>query len=101
MAEMRRDPILRRWVIIAPERAAELRAAALPAAPDGGTPCPFCPGNEALNPIEIAATRVGDTWAVRVTPDRRPLLRIEGELGQHGVGMFDMMNPIGAHELVV
>src|SRR5262245_19550031 len=100
MAEMRRDPILRRWVIIAPEREAELRGPALPGL-DEEPPCPFCPGNEALNPIEIAATRVGSAWTVRVTPDRRPLLRIEGDLGQHGVGMFDMMNPIGAHELVV
>lgn len=100
MAEMRRDPILRRWVIIAPERAGELGSVA-PVTLTEESPCPFCPGHEALNPVEIATTRMGGVWTIRVTPDRRPLLRIEGNLGQRGVGMFDLMNPIGAHELVV
>lgn len=67
-------------------------------------PCPFCPGNEHLNPIEIAAVGNGngngDGWLVRVTPDRDPLLRIEGDLDRRGAGMFDVMNAIGAHELV-
>jgi UDPglucose--hexose-1-phosphate uridylyltransferase len=35
-----------------------------------------------------------------VTPDKRPLLHVEGELGRRGAGMFDVMNAIGAHELV-
>src|SRR5262249_55209412 len=43
----------------------------------------------------------GDAWSIRVTPDRHPLLRIEGGLDQRAVGMFDHMNAVGAHELVV
>ncbi len=99
-SELRRDPILRRWVIIAPERTGELaprRVAAETATPGE---CPFCPGHEAMNPIEVARIDDGDGWAVRVTPDRYPLLRIEGELGRRAVGMFDYMNAVGAHELV-
>jgi UDPglucose--hexose-1-phosphate uridylyltransferase len=102
VSELRRDPILRRWVIIAPERRADLvpRRAARPD-PDPTVPCPFCPGSEHMNPRQIV-TAAGDhdDWAVRVTPDQQPLLRIEGELGRRGSGMFDVMNPIGAHELV-
>jgi UDPglucose--hexose-1-phosphate uridylyltransferase len=101
MSELRRDPILRRWVIIAPERAAELATrspAPAAAAPDG--PCPFCPDNEGLNPRAIATVPDEAGWRVRVTPDKRPLLHIEGDLDRHGVGMFDVMNAIGAHELV-
>ena len=103
MSELRRDPILRRWVIMAPERAAELvPRRGEPPAPrrDTAGPCPFCPGSEALNPAEIAVVRDGQAWAVRVTPDKEPLLRIEGELGRRAAGMFDLMNAIGAHELV-
>ena len=103
MSELRRDPVLRCWVIMAPERAAELvPRRAEPAAPrrDTAGPCPFCPGSEALNPAEIAVVRDGQAWAVRVTPDKKPLLRIEGELGRRAAGMFDLMNAIGAHELV-
>jgi len=101
VSELRRDPILRRWVIVAPERGAEVvpRRAEPPAA-DGSGVCPFCPGNEHLNPEEITAVRDGGAWQVRVTPDKQPLLHIEGDLGRRGVGMFDVMNAIGAHELV-
>ncbi len=104
MSELRRDPILRRWVIMAPERAddvlAERPAPPPVATPDGDGPCPFCPGNESLNPTEIAAARDDNGWLVRVTPDKSPLLRIEGEPGRRASGMFDVMNAIGAHELV-
>ena len=100
MSELRRDPILRRWVIIAPERTAELEPRRAEPVPSEGGPCPFCPGAEALNPVEIATVGGGDGWCVRVTPDKHPLLGIHGELGRRGAGMFDLMNAIGAHELV-
>jgi UDPglucose--hexose-1-phosphate uridylyltransferase len=99
--ELRRDPIRRRWVIVAPERGADVRprrATAL--AGDVAAPCPFCPGSEHLNPEEIAVVRRDDGWIVRVTPDKQPLLHIEGDLDRRGAGMFDVMNAIGAHELV-
>ena len=107
MSELRRDPLLRRWVIIAPERRADLVGRRL-----GRThsvqemPCPFCPGNEHLNPQEIYVVRVPQTsqypngWAVRITPDRKPLLRVEGVVERRGVGLFDLMSATGAHELV-
>jgi UDPglucose--hexose-1-phosphate uridylyltransferase len=53
-----------------------------------------------MNPNEIAAARDGEEWSVRVTPDKEPLLRIEGELIRQGAGMFDKMSATGAHELV-
>jgi UDPglucose--hexose-1-phosphate uridylyltransferase len=100
VSELRRDPILRRWVIVAPERGGEVAPRRVEPAPDGEGPCPFCPGSEHLNPKEIAAERHEDGWAVRVTPDKHPLLRVEGDLGRRGAGMFDLMNAIGAHEVV-
>jgi UDPglucose--hexose-1-phosphate uridylyltransferase len=97
-SELRRDPISRRWVIVAPERSGDL---ARGAGEEAAEPCPFCPGAEAANPVEIH--RVGDAagWTIRVTPDRHPVLRIEGGFGQRAVAMFDCMNAVGAHELVV
>jgi UDPglucose--hexose-1-phosphate uridylyltransferase len=101
-SELRRDPILRRWVVIAPDRIADL-APRRPAPLDPTPPedCPFCPGAEATNPVEIARAADGGDWVIRVTPDRRPLLRIEGGLDRRAVGMHDSMNAVGAHELVV
>jgi UDPglucose--hexose-1-phosphate uridylyltransferase len=99
--ELRRDPIRRRWVIMAPERAADAVPRRAPVREEPATaPCPFCPGHEHLNATEIAAAYDDGHWAVRVTPDRNPLLHIEGELHRRGAGMFDVMEAIGAHELV-
>src|SRR5262245_8799148 len=100
VSELRRDPILRRWVIVAPERGGEVTPRRVEPMPEGDGPCPFCPGSEHLNPEEIAAERDGGAWAVRVTPDKHPLLRVEGDLGRRGAGMFDIMNAIGAHEVI-
>jgi UDPglucose--hexose-1-phosphate uridylyltransferase len=38
---------------------------------------------------------------LRVIPNKFPALQVEGELERRGVGMFDMMNGIGAHEVIV
>src|SRR5258706_3523080 len=101
-SELRRDPILRRWVIVAPERTGDLvRRRGGPVEHVSRAECPFCPGAEAANPVEIARAAAGDAWAIGVTPDRHPLLRIEGGLDQRAAGMFDCMNAVGAHELVV
>jgi UDPglucose--hexose-1-phosphate uridylyltransferase len=100
VSELRRDPILRRWVIISPTRTGDLSPRRGGTRVEAPGPCPFCPGNEHLNPVEIARVEHGTGWRIRVTPDKHPLLRIEGQLARRGAGMFDLMNAIGAHELV-
>ncbi|MGH7276137.1 MAG: galactose-1-phosphate uridylyltransferase, partial [Candidatus Rokuibacteriota bacterium] len=40
-------------------------------------------------------------WSYRVVPNRFPALRIEGELAPAGEGLFDRMNGVGAHEVVI
>ncbi len=87
-------------MIITPERTGDLspRRGGSPSS-EGGL-CPFCPGNEHLNPVEIARGSTGAGWQIRVTPDKHPLLRIEGDLARRAAGMFDLMNAVGAHELV-
>ncbi|MBI3319464.1 MAG: DUF4931 domain-containing protein, partial [Candidatus Omnitrophica bacterium] len=37
----------------------------------------------------------------RVLPSIQPVLRIEGEANRHAKGMYDVMNGIGAHEILV
>jgi UDPglucose--hexose-1-phosphate uridylyltransferase len=106
MPELRHDPIQGRWVIIATERSR--RPDDFPdnqPLPSTGT-CPFCEGNEGKTPPEIAAIRNGSTpnqpgWKVRVVPNKFPALRIEGELNRKGMGAYDQMNGIGAHEVII
>ena len=40
-------------------------------------------------------------WQARVVPSIAPFLRIEGELDRRGHGLYDIMNGIGAHEVVI
>jgi UDPglucose--hexose-1-phosphate uridylyltransferase len=69
--------------------------------------CPFCEGHEDKTPPEILGFREnrqianGPGWNVRVVPNKFPALRIEGEMGKAGVGMYDKMNGIGAHEVII
>ena len=69
--------------------------------------CPFCPGNENKTPSEVLAYRPNGTgrdsagWTVRVVPNKFPALGIEGSLNRQAEGMFDKMNGVGAHEVVI
>jgi len=110
MPELRRDPIIGRWVIIATERAKRPNQFAVnmeKVVPPPGQKCPFCEGNEYMTPPEIYALRKpgsapnGPGWSVRVIPARNPLLGIEGDVDRHGHGMYDLMNARGAHEILL
>src|SRR5574337_858082 len=108
MPELRRDPIVGRWVIIATERA---RRPSDVARPPDRTPvglCPFCPGQEDKTPHEVyaagrppVAPANGPGWKVRVVPNRYPALMIEGDLEREANGIYDRMNGIGAHEVII
>ena len=69
--------------------------------------CPLCEGNEDKTPPEIVAFRNNGTppntpgWTLRVVPNKFPALRMEGDLNREGDGIYDKMNGIGAHEVVV
>jgi UDPglucose--hexose-1-phosphate uridylyltransferase len=106
MAELRKEPITRMWVVVTndhpkgpsdylpfkpPYQAQETKGA-----------CPFCPGNEGTTPKEtFSLKREGGGWAVRVIPNKFPFFHIEGEFDRRPEGMYDVMEAIGAHEIVV
>ena len=43
----------------------------------------------------------GPGWRLRVVPNRVPALRVEATLDHRGDGLFERMNGLGAHEVVV
>jgi UDPglucose--hexose-1-phosphate uridylyltransferase len=107
MPELRKDPIHGRWVIISTERSRR-PSDFMPEErkPVGGF-CPLCEGNEDRTPPEIIAYRENGTppntpgWTLRVVANKFPALRIEGDLNREGDGIYDKMNGIGAHEVVI
>lgn len=108
MSELRRDPIVGRWVIIAPERGLRPHFAKVEARKDSEIEnCPFCEGNESKTPPEIIAYgapgREPNTpgWDVRVIPNKFPALRVEAGIERLGFGLLDKVSGTGAHEVVV
>jgi UDPglucose--hexose-1-phosphate uridylyltransferase len=107
MPELRKDPVVGRWVIIATERSRRPSDFGPDPVRTKGGRCAFCPGNEGLTPEEILALRPPQTppnapgWSLRVVPNKFPALRIEGDLEPQGVGLYDRMNGIGAHEVII
>ncbi len=107
MPELRKDPIVQRWVVMAPDRAK--RPSDVKDDPKfvEGEFDPFAEGNEAATPPEIMAYRNygsqpnGPGWRVRVVPNKFPALQIEGNLEKRGDGIYDRMNGIGAHEVII
>jgi UDPglucose--hexose-1-phosphate uridylyltransferase len=107
LPDLRRDPITGRWVIIATDRARRpedfTRERVMP---KNGRVCPFCVGNESKTPPEVLAYRTGGApnhagWHLRVVPNKFPALRVEGSLDRQGEGLYDRMNGIGAHEVII
>ena len=102
MPELRKDPVVDRWVIIAPERADRPNALLRPQPERAGAACPFCPGNERMTPPEVLIhSGAGPGWSVRVVPNRYPALRTEIQMARAGDGLFDTMAGVGAHEVVI
>jgi len=107
MPELRKDPVLGRWIIIATERGKRPSDFVISEPETTGGFCPLCPGNENTTPHEVLVYgREGGLpdspgWKVRVVPNKYPALVIEGGLNREGEGLYDKMNGIGAHEVVV
>ncbi|MBU2063945.1 MAG: galactose-1-phosphate uridylyltransferase [Candidatus Omnitrophica bacterium] len=109
MQELRRDPVLGRWIIVYFDR---IKTPEDFSSHSVGTRkkahiCPFCAGNETKTPPEIYVDRTPGSqpnapgWNLRVIANKFPALRIEGDLDRRGVGVYDFMNGVGAHEVII
>jgi UDPglucose--hexose-1-phosphate uridylyltransferase len=108
LPELRKDPVTGRWVIIATDRAKRPNDFVREKVQIRGSGfCPFCYGNEAKTPPEIMAYRSDgsgrDTpgWSLRVVPNKFPALGIEGHENRRAEGLYDKMNGLGAHEVII
>jgi UDPglucose--hexose-1-phosphate uridylyltransferase len=108
LSELRKDAITGRWVIISTDRRKRptdfrLERQTL----IGAEYCPFCAGREDMTPPEVLAYRQDGSapnaagWDLRVVPNKFPALQVEGNLDREGEGLFDRMNGLGAHEVII
>lgn len=113
MPEIRKDPVFGRWVIIASERGLRPNEFREEAAPENPYNCPFCPGHEEATPPSIytlyaengegskAQGRKGGDWRLRVVLNKYPALVAQARGGSVADGMYDRMDGIGSHEVVI
>ncbi len=109
--EFRYEPLRDEWTLVAPARARRPRPAATAAETPSQRNCPFCPGNEAETPPEVAAERSEDTprdasgWTLRVVPNKYPAIapdtaRVEREFPP-GEACDPPRPGTGVHEVVI
>jgi UDPglucose--hexose-1-phosphate uridylyltransferase len=108
MPELRKDPIIGRWIIISAERGKRPTDFIIEKSSVKGGFCPLCPGNENTTPPEVLSYSFTSNrptnkpgWQIRVVPNKYPALIIEGDLNKEGEGLYDKMNGIGAHEVII
>ena len=107
MSELRKDPIVDRWVVMAPDRAARPIDIVeyLPSVESSFDP--FAEGNESSTPAEILACRAAESvanrpgWRVRVVPNKFPALQGAAVSDRRRDGIYEAMTPFGAHEVII
>jgi UDPglucose--hexose-1-phosphate uridylyltransferase len=92
--ELRKDPITRSWVITGDD---------VPDSPPrSDTVCRFCADSPL--PVQVISSTPGldgNPWGARSVVHPAPLYRIEGEPSRRGDGLYDRMQSVGAHEILL
>jgi len=99
MSEIRYDPLLGEYVIIAPERLHRPMELRCERTMKEGT-CPFCPGHEELTPPEIYRIEKEGSWRTRVVPNLYKALQIETPFA-YRQEEGEAWGGFGAHEIIV
>lgn len=105
MPELRQNFFTKEWVIIATERAKRPEELAthrvVPPLPEFVETCPFCPGNENKTPPEVMRVPAGNSWAVRVIPNKFAALSSEVQPTRSLQHLRRRIDGFGFHEVII
>lgn len=105
MPELRKDPVVGRWVIIATERArrpGNILDRSYNHPQDGKTECIFC--NHYSDPIctfQLPGKKKTEPWDVAVMPFRNSFFQVKEKLQHQQRGLYEVTNAFGRHELIL
>jgi UDPglucose--hexose-1-phosphate uridylyltransferase len=99
--EIRKDPVVDRWVIVSTDRLGRTQELHAEAPPSRLHACPFCAGNERLTPQESFAIRDENGWRIRVVPNAFPALRRVNEFRSLSQNGFERWSGLGIHEVII
>jgi UDPglucose--hexose-1-phosphate uridylyltransferase len=92
--QLRKDPITRSWVITGDD------PVSVPKEDHG---CRFCPDSKSS--LQVISTEAAidkeSPWAARAVVHPQPIFHVEGDSQRIGEGLYDKMQPVGAHEVLV
>ncbi len=107
MTEIRKDPFTGQWIVTGTEGEQDFFTSLALQEKTEWKVCPFCPGSEKVSGKEIYALRTPGTpadspgWEVRVIVSKQAALQIESDPDRRPEGMYDLMNNVGAHEVII
>ena len=99
--ELRKDPIVDRWVIISTDRLGRPQELGEPTDADSLETCPFCAGNEHLTPPAMLTMPGPDGWRVRIVPNTFPAIRGKGPFVPRRDGLLHGGVAGGLHEVAI
>jgi starch synthase len=108
--EIRKDPILEEWAIIAKgrtKRPSDYKSKEDEYQKNQLENCPFCQGNEKMTPDELYAFRPNGGkpnspgWEVRVFDNKYPALMKDEDPAHGHSWLFTHISGVGAHEVIV
>lgn len=97
--ELRLDPLTHDWTIFNEDRALPPTAGSTRG--DTLAPSPFRAGLEHLAAHALHHATGDFGWKVRVVPNRLPILRVEGDSAPQRDGLYEHLDGVGAHEIVI
>lgn len=103
--EIRINPIVpSESVLVATARGMRPKKAEAPAPRDTRAhveTCPFCRGNEAMTPPEIATYPAGGPWDIRIVENLYPVLGDDRENPNLSFGLQQTIDGYGRHEVII
>jgi UDPglucose--hexose-1-phosphate uridylyltransferase len=99
--EMRKDPIVDRWVLFSTDRLGRPQEVGESATADRLSPCPFCAGHEYLTPPAVLQLPEAGPWRVRIVPNTFPAIRGDGPFRPRSDGLLVGGPAAGLHEVVI
>ena len=104
--EIRWDPVMGQWVIMAPRRGGRPKDHAdtksgRPSVADHDPTCPFCPGNKARLDAILMETGGPDGWSTRVVANKYPALAPDASRDRFHEGPYLKTGGFGRHEVVI
>ncbi|MCA9439803.1 MAG: DUF4921 family protein, partial [Candidatus Omnitrophica bacterium] len=107
MSDLRKNPIAGNWVIVSQEQELGVKITPFPPFVTPKEGCPFCPGGDCekgqviLSLPPVSENGAKSAWGVLAVPNHFPVLNAREKLEREGLGMFDRMSGVGAHEIII